>query len=78
MNKNNIFVLVSKFPITLKAKGIGLKLKKKKKVLLYNTGNYIQCPGIKYNGEEYEKSLYIYIYIYICMYNWVTLLYIGN
>ena len=26
------------------------------KVLLYNTGNYIQCPGVNYNGKEYEKE----------------------
>ena len=25
------------------------------KVLLYNTGNYIQYPVIKHNGKEYEK-----------------------
>ena len=35
------------------------------KVLLYSTGNYIQCPVINHNGEEY---IYIYIYIYIYMY----------
>ena len=25
------------------------------KVLLYSTGNYIQCPVISQNGKEYEK-----------------------
>ena len=25
------------------------------KVLLYNTGNYIQYPVITHNGKEYEK-----------------------
>jgi len=25
------------------------------KVLLYNRGNYIQYPGIDYNGRDYEK-----------------------
>ena len=25
----------------------------KKKVLLYNTGKYIQCPEINHNGKEY-------------------------
>ena len=27
----------------------------KNKVLLYNTGNYIQYPTISHNGKEYEK-----------------------
>ena len=31
------------------------------KILLYSTGNYIQCPGINHNGKEYEKE-YIYMY----------------
>ena len=31
-----------------------------KKVLLNNTGNYIQYPIINHNGKEYEKK---------CMYN---------
>ena len=26
------------------------------KVLLYNTGNYIQCPVINHHGKEYEKE----------------------
>ena len=26
------------------------------KVLLYNTGNYIQYPVINHNGKEYEKE----------------------
>ena len=26
------------------------------KVLLYSTGNYIQCPVINHNGKEYEKA----------------------
>ena len=39
-------------------------------VLLYNTGNYIQSPGIEYDGRKYEIKnvcvcVYIYIYIYI-------------
>ena len=25
------------------------------RVLLYSTGNYIQCPMISHNGKEYEK-----------------------
>ena len=33
------------------------------KLLLYSTGNYIQCPLINHNGKEYEKE-YVYIYIY--------------
>ena len=42
------------------------------KVLLYNTGNYIQYAVINHNGKEFEKE-YIYIhiyilYIYICIY----------
>ena len=41
------------------------------KVLLYNTGNYIQYPVINCNGKEYEKEC-------IYMYNWVTLLYTRN
>ena len=31
------------------------------KVLLYSTGNYIQCPVINHNGKEYEKE-YIHMY----------------
>ena len=31
------------------------------KVLLYSTGNYIQCPVINYNVKEYEKQ-YKYMY----------------
>ena len=30
-----------------------------KKVLLYNTGNYIQYPVINYNGKEYKKRMSI-------------------
>ena len=26
------------------------------KVLLYSTGNYIQCPEINHNGKEYKKE----------------------
>ena len=26
------------------------------KVLLYNTGNYTQYPGVNYNGKEYKKE----------------------
>ena len=40
------------------------------KLLLYSTGNYIQCPLINHNGKEYEKE-YVYIYIY----NWITAVY---
>ena len=44
------------------------------KVLQYNTGNYIQSPGIHHDGKEYKKEhiyiyVYIYIYIYICPQN---------
>ena len=31
------------------------------KVLLYSTGNYIQYPGIKHNGKEYEKEYTLYV-----------------
>ena len=34
---------------------------KNNKVLLYNTGNYIQYPVINHNGKEYEKNIYIYV-----------------
>ena len=37
------------------------------KVLLYNTGNYIQYPVINYNGKEYEKSIYISTHIHTCI-----------
>ena len=30
------------------------------KVLLYNTGNYIQYPMINCNGKEYKKRIYMY------------------
>ena len=31
------------------------------KVLLYNTGNYIQYPVINHNGKEYKKEcMYMY------------------
>ena len=26
---------------------------------LYSTGNYIQYPGINFNGKEYKKNVYI-------------------
>ena len=32
------------------------------KVLLYNTGNYIQYPMINHDGKEYG-DIYIYVYI---------------
>ena len=41
------------------------------KVLLYSTGNYIQCPGINRNGKEYKKEC-------IYMYNEITSLYSRN
>ena len=44
-----------------------------KKVLLYSTGNYSQCPVISHDGKEHEIE-YIYIYIYNC----ITLLYSRN
>ena len=32
------------------------------KVLLYSTGNCIQCPMINHNGKEYyKKNLYVYV-----------------
>ena len=39
----------------------------KQQVLLYNIGNYIQCPGINYNGEEYEKRIYICMCVCVCV-----------
>ena len=33
------------------------------KVLLYSTGNYIQCPVINHNGKEHEKEC-VCIYMY--------------
>ena len=41
------------------------------KVLLYSTGNHIQCPVIKHNGKENEKEC---IYVY----NHITMLYSKN
>jgi len=35
------------------------------KVLLYSTGNYIQCPVLNQNGKNVKNNTYIYIYIYI-------------
>ena len=37
--------------------------KKKKQVLLYSIGSYIQYHVIKQNGKK--KKIYIYIYIYV-------------
>ena len=34
----------------------------KNKVLLYNTGNYIESPGTDDDGKEYKKKN-----VYICM-----------
>ena len=34
------------------------------KFLLYNTGKYMQSPGIDHDGNTY-KYIYIYMYIYI-------------
>ena len=36
------------------------------KVLLYSTGNYIQPPGIKQNGKEYEKRMSLCITESLC------------
>ena len=36
------------------------------RVLLYSTGNYVQCPVINHIGKEY---IYIYIYKRMYMYN---------
>ena len=36
------------------------------KVLLYSTGNYIQCPVLNQNGKNMKNN---YIYIYICIMN---------
>ena len=45
------------------------------KVLLYDTGNYIQSLVINHYGKDYEKE-YIYIYthmcVHICMYICIT------
>ena len=47
------------------------------KVLLYNTGSYIQYPVIKYKEKIYKRnikkiykdiSIFIYIYIYLYIY----------
>ena len=35
------------------------------KVLLYSTGNYVQCPEINHNGKEYKKE-YICIIVSLC------------
>ena len=32
------------------------------KILLYNTGNYIQYPVVNHDGKEYEKEC-IYMYV---------------
>ena len=32
------------------------KTNKKHKLLLYSTGNYIQCLVINHNGKEYKKE----------------------
>ena len=38
------------------------------RVLLYITGNYIQCPVINRNGKESEKeSIYIYMCVCVCV-----------
>ena len=34
------------------------------KILLYSTGNYIQCPVINHNGKECGK---VYVYICVCV-----------
>ena len=31
------------------------------KVLIYNSGNYIQYSVINYNGKEYKIRIYIYV-----------------
>ena len=32
------------------------------KVLLYSTGNYIQCPVIKHNGKNMKKNVCVCVY----------------
>ena len=39
------------------------------KVLLYITGNYIKYPVIGYNGNKYEKRIYICITESLLLYN---------
>ena len=36
------------------------------KVLLYNTGKYIQCPVINHNRKEYRKKVCICITESLC------------
>ena len=36
------------------------------KILLYNTGNYIQYPVINYNGKEKKTPNISYRYQYYC------------
>ena len=33
------------------------------KVLLYSTGNYIQCPVIKHNGKNMKKNVCVCVCI---------------
>ena len=41
------------------------------KVLLYSTGNSIQCPGINHSGEEYKKMC-------SCTYEYMTHTYMSQ
>ena len=38
------------------------------KVLLYNTGNYIQYPMRNHNGKEYFKKKYVCVCVCVCVY----------
>ena len=37
-----------------------------KKILLYSTGNYIQCPVINHHGEEYKTRMCMFVQLNHC------------
>ena len=52
------------------------------KILLYSTGNYIQCLVVNHNGKNMKKNVCVCVCVCVCvhiyMYIWVTLLYNSN
>ena len=45
----------------------------KQQVLLYGTGNYIQCPVISHNEMNMKKNIYMYMCVYIYVYKMESL-----
>ena len=59
INNYDMTKSIFRFPLVLKKRKTK-KIRINSKVLIYSTGNHIQCPMINHNGKEYENE-------YICI-----------